>query len=141
MNPLSLLTGWYGYAAAAAVGGILLSTVAVGATALWYKGEISGYKITIADMKTADANAEKDRANLALTKFEGDVAIIHNAALLFGNEKIDRDNKFSAILKGLKSVQTLHPLPAACVLDADRLRNLAEAISITNAAVGGKPSR
>lgn len=129
---LALLGGWQGYAAAAALAALLAAGASYYLTAL-------GYRLTIAQMEKAQANAAVIAATRALTQFEADSAAIHGAAIAFGTAQDDLNGKLATISKDFHAAIKAAPLPADCKPDAVRLRQLSAAVAATNSAAGFQP--
>jgi hypothetical protein len=99
------------------------------------------YRVTIAQMERDGAKKDKDSAELVLKKVQSTIGGISKAANEFRLENADLHGKLDAIAEDLAHVQAKHPLPVNCRMDAERLRNLANAVAVANSAIGSKPSR
>lgn len=126
---LGVIGGWQGYAATAALAALLAGGAACYLTAL-------GYRLTIADLKLAQANAAVQAANQSLKQFETDAAAIHGAAAAFDGARNDLSAKLGTISKDFASAVKSHPLPVDCKPSADRLRLLSGAVAATNSTIG-----
>jgi hypothetical protein len=129
---LSLLAGWKGYAAAGLVSALLAAVGACYVTSL-------GYRLTIATLQREQAAAAAKDAQAVLAQFEGDASRIHAAADRFSGIQDTLGRQLDVISKDFHSAIKIHPLPADCVPDAERLRQLTQAVAAANAAAGGQP--
>lgn len=126
---LGALGGWQGYAAAAGLAALLSISATYYITSL-------GYRLTIAHMEAANANADRERANLALAQFSADADRIHESADAFSRVQVGMDLTFGKISHDFQTAIKAKPLPVDCVPDADRLRILQAAVAKANAAAG-----
>jgi hypothetical protein len=129
---LSLLAGWKGYAAA----GFVSALMAAGGT---YYVTSLGYRLAIATMQREQADAAAKSALASLVQFESDTGRIHAAAERFSVVQDTLGQKFDVISKEFQSAFKTHPLPADCVPDTERLRQLTQAVAAANAAAGVEP--
>lgn len=126
---LSLLAGWKGYAAA----GFVSALLAAGAT---FYVTSQGYRLAIAGMQRDQARAAAQEAQVSLAQFESDISRIHAAADRFSGIQDMLGQQFDIISRDFHNAIKVHPLPADCVPDAVRLRQLAQAVAAANAATG-----
>lgn len=127
--PVWLLLNWKWLAS-----GAVAAIISIYAT---YYITSMGYRITIADMKTAAANIQTANATASLKQFETDAGLIHDAAVSYAADKTNLAARMDAISKDFANAIKAKPLPLDCKPDADRLRNLAAAIAATNTAAAG----
>lgn len=133
MNPLSLLTGVWGYVAAAVVAALL-------ATSATYYVTSRSYQVTISDMKAAEANAKATSVSASLTQLQTFIGSMHEAASAYAVQQQDMSAKFTALHKDFQNAIKASPLPLDCAPDPVRLRNLSAAVAAANAAsTGAKP--
>lgn len=123
----SMLGGWQGYAAAAALAAILASGATFYLTSL-------GYRLTISMMETAKASEDLENANKALQDFTANAEKIAGAADTFLSVKAKLDSRFASINRDLSNAIQSNPLPENCKPTEDRVQALSQAIKATNEA-------
>jgi hypothetical protein len=77
------------------------------------------------------------QSNAALEDLKTASKAIKDQAAGFQLDTADLKTQMGALRKEFKNVR---PLPAGCKPDADRLRNLQQAVSTTNKAIAGQPA-
>jgi hypothetical protein len=118
------------YRAPAAGLGLLLAMVLAGAAGWFTNGWRHGAEI--ADLKRAHAEFRATLSEAALADVHADAATIRQAATEFSTIQSTLAPRMSALTKELRNAK---PLPAGCVPDADRVRNLDAAIEAANKSI------
>lgn len=126
---LGVLGGWQGYAATAGLAALLSISATFYVTSL-------GYRLTIAHMEAANADADRERANLSLAQFAADADRIHASADAFSRMQLGMDLTFGKISHDFQAAIKAKPLPVDCVPDDVRLRSLSAAVAAANAQAG-----
>jgi hypothetical protein len=85
----------------------------------------------LADVRAEHAGQVAIQATAALSTMKADADAIHAAAQQLGAIEITLGPKIDALKKEIRNAK---PLPAGCVPDAGRVRNLDAAIDAANAA-------
>lgn len=122
---VKLLSGWQGYALAAA-----LSAALAGSAAVWATATI--YGATISDLKREKADTANAAAQASLTRFEAASANITAAADGYVADKNALNIMFTKIHKDFANAIFKKPLPVGCKPDAERLRQLGLAVDAAN---------
>lgn len=125
---LTKLGGWKGYALAAAAGGMVAGLL-VGLGQEWRLG------VQIADCQFQQAQAKADAATASLSQLTNDVQNIAVAARRASETAEQLPMQIGVISKALKDAK---PLPTGCRPDADRVRNLNDAVRAANRAAAGQ---
>jgi len=86
----------------------------------------------IAELQRAHAETMRSQSELALTTLQADAARITQAATEFATIQSTLAPRMSALTKELRNAK---PLPAGCLPDADRVRNLDAAIEAANKSI------
>jgi hypothetical protein len=109
----------------------LLLAMAFAAAAGWFT---NGWRhdTEIAELQRAHAETMRSQSELALTTLQADAARITEAATEFATIQSTLAPRMSALSKELRNAK---PLPAGCVPDADRVRNLDAAIEAANKSI------
>lgn len=131
MSILSLLGGWKGYVASAALTALVLIPTTIYATSL-------PYRLIIANMKSATAEAVATDATAALKQFTDDAGKIHAAAQAYAGFQPAFNAQFAAISKDFHNAINAKPLPPGCFPDASRMRDLDAAVEAANSAAAGR---
>ena len=118
------------YRALAAGLGLLLAMSLAGAAGWFTNGWRHGAEI--ADLKRAHAEFRSTLSEAALADVHADAATIRQAATEFATIQSTLAPRMSALTKELRIAK---PLPAGCVPDADRVRNLDAAIEAANKSI------
>jgi len=110
---------------------VLLLAMALAAAAGWFT---NGWRhdAEIAELQRAHAETMRSQSELALTTLQVDAARITQAATEFAAIQSTLAPRMSALTKELRNAK---PLPADCVPDADRVRNLDAAIEAANKSI------
>jgi len=129
---MSLIPTWP-IAAAALVAGI-----AAGGAAdhVFMFAKVSGLELKIAQIEKAQSDEKAQRSEVALSDFQADAKLVHDAAISFSTTQNTLGAKMDLIRKDLKNAQAQKPLPPDCRPDDGRMRNLKSAIDAANAAAG-----
>ncbi len=128
MNPLSLLSGVWGYIAAAVLAG------AVAASSTWYVT----HKIDSAQLlavQLADSKAQTVSVAASLIQLQGFISKMDAAGGDYSAALAQINADFAALKKEFANA-TLKPLPADCRPDAGRLRVLTNAVAAANKGAG-----
>jgi len=106
----------------------LLLMLALSGTAGWFA---NGWRhdAEVAELQRAHAETMRSQSELALTTLQADAERITTAATEFATIQSTLAPRMSALTKELRNAK---PLPAGCVPDADRVRNLDAAIDAAN---------
>lgn len=118
-------------------GGLLLG--ALGGAAVDHalmSAKVSGLELKIAQIEKAHSDENAQRAEVALSDFQADAKVIHEAALSYATTQSTLGAKMDLIRKDFKNAQAQKPLPVDCRPDAVRVRNLQNAIDAANQATG-----
>jgi len=118
------------YRAPAAGLGLLLAMTLAGATGWFTNGWRHGAEI--AELRRAHAEFRATLSEAALTDLQADTATIRQAATELATIQSTLAPRMSALTKELRNAK---PLPAGCVPDADRVRNLDAAIEAANKSI------
>ena len=86
----------------------------------------------IAELQRAHAEFRATLSEAALADVQADAAVIRTAAIEFAAIQSTMAPRMSALTKELRDAK---PLPAGCVPDADRVRNLDAAIEAANKSI------
>jgi len=115
------------YRALVAVVGLLLAMALAGAAGWFTNGWRHGAEIT--ELKRAHAEFRATLSEAALAKVQADAATIRTAAAEFATIQSTLAPRMSALTKELRNAPKL---PAGCVPDPVRVRNLDAAIDAAN---------
>jgi hypothetical protein len=110
--------------------GLVLAMALSGAAGWFTNGWRHGTEI--AELQRAHAETMRSQSELALTTLQADAARITTAATEFAAIQSTLAPRMSALTKELRNAK---PLPAGCVPDADRVRNLDAAIEAANKSI------
>ena len=110
--------------------GMLLAMALAGAAGWLANGWRHGAEI--AELQRAHAETMRTQSELALTTLQADAARIATAATEFAAIRSTLAPRMSALTKELRNAK---PLPAGCVPDVDRVRNLDAAIEAANKSI------
>ena len=110
--------------------GLLLAMSLAGAAGWFTNGWRHGAEI--ADLRRAHAEFRAGLSEAALTDVMADTATIRQAATELAAIQFTLAPRMSALTKELRNAK---PLPAGCVPDADRVRNLDAAIEAANKSI------
>jgi len=118
-------------ALAAGLALLLAMALALAGAAGWFT---NGWRhdAEIAELQRAHAETMRSQSELALTTLQADAARITEAATEFAIIQSTLAPRMSALTKELRNAK---PLPAGCVPDADRVRNLDAAIDAANKSI------
>ncbi len=89
----------------------------------------------IARLELRQAKGQIDQRDAALRDIAAASASIKTAAKNYQDDKTSLNTKLDAIRKDMKNAK---PLPAGCLLDAERLRYINAAVDAANEAVAGQ---
>ncbi|MBV7482537.1 hypothetical protein [Bordetella sp. BOR01] len=131
INILRKLAGWRGYAVAGAAGALVMGVV-VGVAQEWRLG------VKIADCQRDQAQAQASAATVSLSQLTADLQGVAAAARRASETAEQLPAQIGIISKALKDAK---PLPAGCRPDADRVRNLTDAVHTAKRAAAGQPAR
>jgi hypothetical protein len=92
----------------------------------------------ISDIKADHAQQKAKAAGETVTTMKADAAAIHTAAEEFAKLQSTLGPKFDALKNEVRNAKTTAPLPAGCLPDVIRVRNLDAAIDAANAAAAGR---
>jgi len=109
---------------------LLLAMALAGAAGWFTNGWRHGAEI--AELQRAHAETMRSQSELALTTLQADAARITEAASEFATIQSTLAPRMSALTKELRNAK---PLPADCVPDAYRVRNLDAAIEAANKSI------
>lgn len=129
MNPLTLLTGVWGYVAAA----VIAAALAVGAT---HFIDAKSYGLEISNLELKASQQQTQSITASLTQLQNFIATMHTADTGYQTGLAAITANFAAIEKELKSA-TIKPLPVDCRPDVGRLRVLTDATAAANAKASG----
>jgi hypothetical protein len=118
------------YRALAAGLGLLLMLALSGAAGWFSNGWRHGAEI--AELRRAHAEFRATLSEAALADVKADAAKIRQAAAEFATIQSTLAPRMSALTKELRNAK---PLPAGCVPDADRVRNLDASIEAANKSI------
>ena len=118
------------YRALAAGLGLLLA-MSLACAAGWFTNGWQ-HDAKFAELQRAHAETMRSQSELALTTLQADAARISEAATEFAAIQSTLAPRMSALTKELRNAK---PLPAGCVPDADRVRNLDAAIEAANKSI------
>lgn len=127
-----LISGVWGYVAAAVVAGAAVFFVTHYIDAAVYGKQIADGKTQLANFKAASASA-------ALTQLTGFIDKLHTSENDYTATLQTINNQYVSIQKGLSDAIAKKPLPANCKPDAGRLRVLTDAVTAANQSTGTKP--
>ena len=125
MNPLSLLTGVWGYVAAAIVAASLAGSATYYVEHAVEENKVSALKLEASQTKAASATA-------SLTQLQGFISKMQVADTDYGATLGAINNSFVVIKKEFNNAKVV-ALPADCKPDAGRLRVLTDAVGAANA--------
>lgn len=129
----ALISGVWGYVAAAGVAALLSVGVTHELDALGYGHTIDGLNVTIATMKTQVANNNAISVSQSLAKLQSFITQMQSADADYNASLAGINSRFQSIETEFKSA-TKTPLPIDCKPDAGRLRNLSDAVAAANAS-------
>lgn len=118
------------YRALAAGLGLLLALALAGAAGWLTNGW--RHNAEIAELRRLHAEFRATLSEDALTTLQADAAEVRRAATEFATIQSTLAPKMTALTKELRNAK---PLPAGCVPDANRVRNLDAAIDATNKSI------
>jgi len=118
------------YRALAASLALLLAMALAGVTGWFTNGW--RHDAEMAELQRAHAETMRSQSELALTTLQADAARITEAATEFATIQSTLAPRMSALSKELRNAK---PLPAGCVPDAHRVRNLGAAIEAANKSI------
>ena len=118
------------YRALAASLGLLLA-MSLACAAGWFTNGWQ-HDAKFAELQRAHAETMRSQSELALTTLQADAVRITQAATEFAAIQSTLAPRMSALTKELRNAK---PLPAGCVPDADRVRNLDAAIEVANKSI------
>lgn len=115
-----------------AAGAVL--TLAVGFAGGWL---VNGWRLEsgLSELRAQHAEKIATQAKAALTTLQADAAAIHIAAGQLATIETTLGPKIDALKKEIRNAK---PLPAGCLPDPARVRNLDAAIDAANAAAAGR---
>jgi uncharacterized membrane-anchored protein YhcB (DUF1043 family) len=132
MNPISWLTGIWGYLGAAVVAGAI-----AGYSSYWVTSR--GYQTEIAQLKLEQANARVESVQGSMDQLQHFITSMNAASTDYQASTQILLDHFAALQREFHNAIKAAPLPADCRPDAQRMRVLTEAITAANSdsAAGG----
>lgn len=126
LNPLTFLNPYMFWVKLA---GIVVVLAGVGFATHYVDANVYGKQIS--DLKLAQEKQKSADIGASLTQLTSFIAKMNAAGDGYNDELAHIDSQFAALKKGLSNA-LLHPLPADCKPDADRVRSLHDALDAAN---------
>lgn len=130
INPISLVSGPWGYLAAA----VIAAGLAGGGT---YYLTSRGYQIEIGKLKLAQAQSQTISVAASLSQLQKFISTMHSAATDYNSSTQILLGRLDALQKEFHNATLAKPLPPDCRPDATRVRLLSEAVAAANATSAG----
>lgn len=130
MNPISWLTGIWGY-----VGAAVLAALIAGYSSYWVTSR--GYQTEIAQLKLSQANAQVVSIQTSLDQLQHFISSMNMASQDYQASTQTLLDRLAALQKEFHSAIKVSPLPPDCRPDAQRMRFLTEAVAAANDTASG----
>ena len=129
MNPLTLLSGVWGYVGI----GVIALGIGVGGT---HYVDSNVYGNQIKDLKLTAANTEITNANTAFDNLARRINTINVSTADYETKSKDLNDRLDILRRDFLNAIKKSPLPPDCRPDAERVRQLDQAIDVTNSGEG-----
>lgn len=134
------LGGLWGYVAAAGFAAALSFGATHEIDSLAYGKIIAARDLTIANMKTVNAENVASNVAASLAQLQGFISTMNMADANYNAALTAIDKQFAIVESEFKNA-TQKPLPVDCKPDAGRLRILTDAVAATNSAQASGPAK
>lgn len=129
LNPLSLLSGVWGYVGAGALGALAVAPAVYYVVHNANASEIAGLNLKISQSQTQVAQSQTQSVTASLDQLQKFIAQMHTADADYQASLTAINSSFDVLKKGLSDAIKAKPLPVDCKPDPARVRSLAAAYS------------